>query len=270
MCQNSVNIKTRPKNIQFFISLWRTSTSCNQVDIVFDMYKENSIKASEQRQRMAVEGIETITSGFDQPLPAEIDRFWSVSKNKTALQQHFTMWTLNKVKLNNFKNCYSYVVCIKKTMRCVLALSMGWLVLKGYLNAHTKGLMIKCFPCKSHNKDRKLWKCCYCISWHQYICIHNKPFLQTEVLWSGRIMVCFRSRKFHNILPLIWSRQWFRFGLCWSSTSNPCPHWMWYILQKLVQKAELSGIKLMVTTYCTHLARMHCMMKWLLMLRSLS
>ena len=79
MCQNSVNIKTRPKNIQFFISLWRTSTSCNQVDIVFDMYKENSIKASEQRQRMAVEGIETITSGFDQPLPAEIDRFWSVS-----------------------------------------------------------------------------------------------------------------------------------------------------------------------------------------------
>ena len=99
MCQNSVNIKTKPKNIQrFFISLWRTSKSSNQVDIVFDMYKDNSIKASEQRQRLAVEGIETITSGFDQPLPAEIDRFWSVSKNKTAPQQHFTMWTLNKVK----------------------------------------------------------------------------------------------------------------------------------------------------------------------------
>ena len=39
----------------FFISFWSTFRflfkSCNQVDTVFDVYKENSIKASEQRQR---------------------------------------------------------------------------------------------------------------------------------------------------------------------------------------------------------------------------
>ena len=39
---------------------------------------------------------------------------------------------------------------------------------------------------------------------------------------------------------------------------------------KLVQKAELSGKELIVTTYCTHLAGMHWVMKWLLMLRSFS
>ena len=72
------------------------------MDIVFGLYKENSIKASEWRRRTTGEGIETIISGFDQPLPVEIDWFWSVSKNKTALQQLFTKWVLNKVKIEQF------------------------------------------------------------------------------------------------------------------------------------------------------------------------
>ena len=86
----------------FFISLWGTFSflfkSCNRVDIFFDVYKENSIKASEQRWRTTGEDIEIIISDDGQPLPVEIDRFWSVSKNKTALQQLFTKWVLNKVK----------------------------------------------------------------------------------------------------------------------------------------------------------------------------
>ena len=53
----------------FFISLWSTFSflfkSCNRVDIVFDVYKENSIKASERRRRTTREGIRTIISGFD-------------------------------------------------------------------------------------------------------------------------------------------------------------------------------------------------------------
>ena len=32
----------------------------------------------------------------------EIDRFWSVSKNKTALQQLFTKWVLTKAKHEKF------------------------------------------------------------------------------------------------------------------------------------------------------------------------
>ena len=61
----------------FFINLWSTFSllfkSCNQVDIVFDVYKENIIKASERRQRTTGEGKETIISGFDQSLLVEID-----------------------------------------------------------------------------------------------------------------------------------------------------------------------------------------------------
>ena len=35
-------------------------------------------------------------------LPVEIDQFWSVSKNKTALQELFIKWVLNKVKSEQF------------------------------------------------------------------------------------------------------------------------------------------------------------------------
>ena len=86
----------------FFTSLWRTfislSGTCNRVDIVFDVYKEHSIKCSERRRRTKVEGIETMITDFDQPLPVEIDRFWPVSRNKITFQQLFTQWTLKKVK----------------------------------------------------------------------------------------------------------------------------------------------------------------------------
>ena len=90
----------------FFISFWSTFSflfkSCNQVDTVFDAYKENNIKASELRRRTTGEGIETIISGFDQSLPVETDQFWSASQNKTALEQLFTKWVLNKVKSEQF------------------------------------------------------------------------------------------------------------------------------------------------------------------------
>ena len=62
----------------FFTSLWSTFSfffkSCNRVDIVFDVYKENSIKTFERRLTTTSEGIETIISDFGQPLPVEIDR----------------------------------------------------------------------------------------------------------------------------------------------------------------------------------------------------
>ena len=61
----------------FFTCLWKTfislSETCNRVDIVFDVYNEQSIKGSERRRRTKVDGIETIITGFDQPLPVELD-----------------------------------------------------------------------------------------------------------------------------------------------------------------------------------------------------
>ena len=48
-----------------------------------------------------------------------------------------------RLKVNNLINCYSSVVRLKKTVQCVLALLIGWLVLKSYRNAHTKRLTIE-------------------------------------------------------------------------------------------------------------------------------
>ena len=58
-----VSKKANPKSIKrFFISLWSIIRflfkSCNHVNIVFDVYKENSIKGSEGRQRTTGDGIE--------------------------------------------------------------------------------------------------------------------------------------------------------------------------------------------------------------------
>ena len=55
---------------------------------------------------------------------------------------------------------------------------------------HTqRGWRSNSFPCKPCNKDRKLWKCCYCISWRRYTCIRTTSFLKTEVhlqeLWTA-------------------------------------------------------------------------------------
>ena len=80
----------------FFISLWSMFSFLfelyNRLDTAFDVYKENSIKTNQQRRKTTVQGIETIISGFDQLLPVEIDRLWSVSNNKSARQQLFTKW----------------------------------------------------------------------------------------------------------------------------------------------------------------------------------
>ena len=91
-------------NYDFLTTPWSTFSflfnPCNWVDIAFGVYKENSIKASEPRRRMA--DMKTIISGFDQSLPRKIDRFFPLSKNKTSPQQLFTMWILSKVKNGKF------------------------------------------------------------------------------------------------------------------------------------------------------------------------
>ena len=149
--------KQNLKTYDFFISLWSTFSflfkSRNQLDIVFDVYREKTIKESERRWRTTGEGIETIISGFDQPPPVEIDQFWSVSRNKTALQQ--------LLQVKNLINSYSKVVHIKIMMRCVLALSMGWLklwfLIRGYPKwlIHTEVEKVK-FSCTSRKRDTEM------------------------------------------------------------------------------------------------------------------
>ena len=94
-----------------FCSLWNTicnlARSCERIDIVFDVYVDHSVKGSERRRRATVEGVLTIVSDFEQVLPAEMERFWSLSANKTALQQLFIQWILVKTKQTNFDSVVS-------------------------------------------------------------------------------------------------------------------------------------------------------------------
>ena len=88
-----LNLKTYR---DLFNHLWNTfkslSESCSRTDIVFDLYKEMSIKTSERNCRAKVEGILTYISSIDQQLPIDIDKFWPVSKNKIAFQRFFIQW----------------------------------------------------------------------------------------------------------------------------------------------------------------------------------
>ena len=90
----------------FVVHLWNTfqslSETCSCIDIVFDLYLDQSIKAGEHSRRTKIEGIETYISNIDQPLPIEIDRFWPVSKNKVALQQAFIQWIIAELDNTDF------------------------------------------------------------------------------------------------------------------------------------------------------------------------
>ena len=114
-----VPIKTLKLNTynDLFSNLWDTFTSlshsCDRIDIVFDVYIDHSIKASERARRATVEGIETLISTTDQTLPVELDRFWSLSQNKTSLQQHFITWITKKIETENFDE-YLFLGCSHK------------------------------------------------------------------------------------------------------------------------------------------------------------
>ena len=62
------------------------------MDIVFDLYLEQSIKQSERSRRSKLEPIDTNISSNRQQLTVEMDRFWASSDNKMKFQQAFIDW----------------------------------------------------------------------------------------------------------------------------------------------------------------------------------
>ena len=77
-------------------ALWSTftalSVTCNRIDIVFNLYKKNSIKSHERSRRSEDKGIPTTVGRLDQPLPVEMKKFWPLSSNKVSFQQIFIKW----------------------------------------------------------------------------------------------------------------------------------------------------------------------------------
>ena len=63
------------------------SVTCTRIDIVFDLYKEKSIKSNERDRRSDGKGVLTNVYTLDQPLSVEMKKFWALSDNKVSLQQ---------------------------------------------------------------------------------------------------------------------------------------------------------------------------------------
>ena len=59
----------------------------DQVDLIFDSYNESSIKEGERQRRSAVGApLQFVRLEETTPIPVQIERFWSCSKNKERLQ----------------------------------------------------------------------------------------------------------------------------------------------------------------------------------------
>ena len=59
------------------------------MDIVFDLYLEQSITKAKRSRRSKFEPIDTNISSNKQQLPVEMNRFWASSDNKMKFQQAF-------------------------------------------------------------------------------------------------------------------------------------------------------------------------------------
>ena len=68
-----------------------------RIDIVFDIYLKNSIKASARKSRKkSIEPVPVSINRVDQQLPSVIDSFWSSESNKEALQMRYIKWVSAK------------------------------------------------------------------------------------------------------------------------------------------------------------------------------
>ena len=91
---------------ELFQNLWSTfsclSSKSDRLDIVFDIYLENSVKQQERDRRGKSKATEAIITNVKQALPVDIEAFWCSSNNKMLLQQRFIDWiqtTYHKQKL---------------------------------------------------------------------------------------------------------------------------------------------------------------------------
>ena len=92
----------------------------DRIDIVFDCYRNDSVKALERHRRGLTSDAARITvSNMTQPLPPakEFERLWSLSANKISLEQFFITWLMDNYDgekpiylggchLNDIDRCY--------------------------------------------------------------------------------------------------------------------------------------------------------------------
>ena len=74
-----------------FQNIFQTS---QRIDIVFDLYLDQSIKQGERNRQKNKGCIEITIKSANQTLPIEMDKFWESSSNKMQLEQIFISWVL--------------------------------------------------------------------------------------------------------------------------------------------------------------------------------
>ena len=88
------------------------SATCTSIDIVFDLYKEKSVKSHERHRRS--DGKCNVSTP-DQSLPVEMKKFWDLSDNKVSFQQIFIKW----IKESQIDHSWVFLVgshCENETM----------------------------------------------------------------------------------------------------------------------------------------------------------
>ena len=80
------------------------SNDCRRVDIVFDLYNEQSIKYYEHTRRGKSDGgIKINIRRLDQPLPTDMDKFWCSSENKASI-------LLKHIKIKNIYTLMDHTI----------------------------------------------------------------------------------------------------------------------------------------------------------------
>ena len=108
------------------------------MDIVFDLYLDQSIKQQEQSRRAEVQIIETTISNIKQSLPIEIEKFWRSSSNKMQLEQVFITWLLTEYKGSkplflgdDMTSCYKLMdgnISVQPLLKCFHEEADDWMI----------------------------------------------------------------------------------------------------------------------------------------------
>ena len=75
--------------------------NATRIDLVFDSYKEGSVKDTERSRRSTMNPIEISMIAEDTPLPVNMDTFWASVSNKVKFQM-----LLRKGMIENAANMY--------------------------------------------------------------------------------------------------------------------------------------------------------------------
>ena len=90
MKQKMIRIDDLVKNLGS--TFWALSATCTRIDIVFNLYKEKSIKSNKRDRQSDGKGILTNVCPLIQPLSVEMKKFWALFDNKVSFQQIFIKW----------------------------------------------------------------------------------------------------------------------------------------------------------------------------------